>query len=1099
MNLDTGYLGKFIQVSEALDFGDAVSNQIIEIDKQLKSAGIRCEIASKWRHERVRDLSISIDELSVCESDIVVFHHSGYAEFSLPAIADIYCTKIFVYHNITPHEFFPADSRLYNHCKRGREQLTNFLKKFHYYWADSEFNLSELIGLGVKNDKCAVVPIIVPNRFGSDRVNSALRNAGEWLFVGRVAPNKRQDKIIDLFHETRINNSGLASRLIFVGAFDAEDYYYLQCVKKIEQLGLSDLIEFTGKVEDSLLDRHFKSASVFVSMSEHEGFGVPLVEASRNGLFVIALDRAAVSETLGHNHIGIIGEPGEFGNILRKISSDKDLYIRSVNEQILNSNRFLPEVVRSVLFDAIEKILPERRRFKSVSVVICTYNRKAYLERVLHYLQYQSCESFEVVVVDGPSDDGTKELLSGYSDTIKIAHNSQRNLSISRNIGIELCSGDLIAFIDDDAIPFDDWICSILQEFNSRPLSFAGLGGPVYYAGTFWFQAEDNGINKFADAKVNILSNEIGKLGWLRYNTGTNAVFTRDSLYFIGGFDEEFEYYLDESELCYRLQVANGLIGYTTEILVRHEFAQSHNRMGGYNYNWYSICKNTAYFVARHSGLCGDELRGYVEKKIFGERVCSMDEALAKGEIGQEQYDKYIAAIWGGVKQGLFDAQSPAKTRELKLSSSRLLPYPTSGCRLRVSKELAQLHICIVSKEFPPFGASGGVGTLYYHLASELLLMGHRITVIVPAENDHLFEQGRFRVVFSKVTQNCFHDVDGGFCKNISWSTTALHTLANIHSQSPIDIVDSALWDTEAIALALLPATQRPPLVVRLVTPYSVSMKINGWSVPDKVSSLYIDAEKALISKADAVVPISESIKNTIFNEHKLLPDFRWKKISCGIAYWPFFDVSKGYCEFQELENIPKSVLESDKLVVFVGRLELRKGIDLLLHAANKFLLSDKRTQFLIAGRDTENWKVKSNGILNNTIKDRVHFLGEVADSTRDKILARAYCLLFPSRYESFGLVPLEAFVHGVPVVAAKAAAIPEVVQDGVSGLLFEADSGDSLAECVIRLIRTPALRQRLSLGALVRIRQLSSRNSAQASVELYSRLVVSKPRIMPS
>ena len=98
--------------------------------------------------------------------------------------------------------------------------------------------------------------------------------------------------------------------------------------------------------------------------------------------------------------------------------------------------------------------------------------------------------------------------------------------------------------------------------------------------------------------------------------------------------------------------------------------------------------------------------------------------------------------------------------------------------------------------------------------------------------------------------------------------------------------------------------------------------------------------------------------------------------------------------------------------------------------------------------------------------------------------------MLFPSRYESFGLVPLEGFVHGTPVIASRSGAIPEVVEDGVSGLLFEAESAASLADATIRVLKDPELRSSLSAGALHRVRTLSSRNSAERSVTLYNRLL---------
>jgi glycosyltransferase involved in cell wall biosynthesis len=87
-------------------------------------------------------------------------------------------------------------------------------------------------------------------------------------------------------------------------------------------------------------------------------------------------------------------------------------------------------------------------------------------------------------------------------------------------------------------------------------------------------------------------------------------------------------------------------------------------------------------------------------------------------------------------------------------------------------------------------------------------------------------------------------------------------------------------------------------------------------------------------------------------------------------------------------------------------------------------------------------------------------------------------------------LVPLEAFVHGVPVIASRSGAIPEVVLDGECGLLFDENDSGMMADTARRLLTDPALHRRLSEGALKRIRDLSARNSAQNTLAIYQGLL---------
>ena len=1086
--MNVSFKGRIVQVTESLTCQDAVSNHVLSLHRLFTALGLRSEVYSQAHDAELQSQRLPLEALRLDETDVVLFHFCGRSANALPLVLQSYCTRILQFHNVTPASFFPATSPLHGFCVEARQQLEASVKHFHRVWADSQFNLDELLALGAKPQHASVVPIIVDAPPAARA--PAERTRGTWLFVGRVAPNKQQVDLVRLFAQARHESPDVAQGLILVDGHEAADPYHQELVDTIKSCGVSPFVRLAGAVPDVEREWLYRSASVYVSLSEHEGFGVPLIEAAARGLPVVALDTTAVGETLGISD-GLVAKRSEVLPQIRRLHADDAFRAALVQQQQDNTQRFLPESVASALVQALCSVLPRGQPYRTVSVVICAYNRKDHLERALDYLRHQRSPAFEVIVVDGPSDDGSKEMLQERAHEIKLAHNPERNLSKSRNLAIELADGDVVAFIDDDALPFDDWVQHILAEYNARPLTTAGLGGPAYYAGTFEFQAEDNGINRLAEPYVNIDPRQIGRDGWFRYNTGTNATFTPALLREHGGFDEQFDYYLDESEMCFRLQQCGLLIGYAPEVVVRHELAQSHNRQGRLNYDWHTICKNTAYFVAAYSGLKGDELESYLNQRMQRERIQGFDETFDKGCISAAEHTRYTQAVRDGTAQGLVDALHFPRRRALQPQPGRFLPYPVLHLPISTDPACAQLHVCIITREFPPFVGCGGIGTLYYHLASELLSMGHRVTAIVPGEEFKLFKQGNIRVHFTPQAPLEIDSADPGFVRNMAWSVSAMARLAAIHAEDPVDIVDSALWYSEALATALLPPDQRPPLVLRLVTPYALATQINGWRPDPATYSLFMGAERALIQAADAVVAISESIADSVERIHGLRRDLRWHLLPCGIAYWPSFDVKHGYNELPQIDPLDPSVLESAHIVLFVGRLELRKGVDLILQAAPAILRSDPQAQLILAGRDVEGWAGRA---LPEELQGRVHFVGEVDIATREKLLARAHCLLFPSRYESFGLVPLEAFVHGVPVVGARAGAIPEVVEDGRSGLLFEAESAQDLARCTVLLLTDPALRARLSAGALARVKVLSSRPAAMRSVELYRALLLERP-----
>jgi glycosyltransferase involved in cell wall biosynthesis len=1091
MLLNTNFRGRVFQIIEALDYGDAVSNQVIALDLAFKEIGITTSIYSQWCHPKVEALRSNLAKLQPTDEDILVLHHAAYSTYTLPFAQNVRCTKVCVYHNITPHEFFEPSSELYELCLKGRQQLLEIVRDCHYFWGDSSYNLQELIELGADPRKCSILPIVVgkqPILQGAE--NSSRRESGTWLFIGRIAPNKGHINLVNLFAKTRAENSNCARRLFIVGNYDEASSYFQRLEKQIAQLGLREQVVLTGKVSDAEVEEYLARASIYVSMSEHEGFGVPLIEAAHHGLPVIALRNTAVGETMGDGAL-LADSAAEMSRHIIDVFSNDVRYVGVVESQKQNARRFSHSAVTKLLNEALQKVLAARFRFARVSIVICTLDRSDFLERCLDYLQYQTNQNFEVIVVNGPSSDNTIDVLDKYRHKIKVANNSTKNLAASRNIGIELSDGDLIAFIDDDAIPFDDWVDTLIQEFGARPLTHAAIGGPAYFAGTLEFQAQDIGINKYAAAKLNIISGEVGSDGWERSMLGTNTCFRADIIREVGGFDEQFDYFLDESELSFRLQKKNYIVGYAPTLFLRHEFAKSDNRRGKYKFNWFTICKNTAYFISAYSGLKDRELMDYIDRRMNTERIAPLEAGFKAGEITRPELDGYIEAICSGAKQGLSDAHYYPRTRKLAPSPETFRVYAAAPSYPIIGRDLHALHICIVTKEFPPFLPSGGIGTLYYHLASELLLMGHHVTVIAPGDRKHTFRRGRFSIRYEPLRPVCSDSLGApGFIGNINWSITAFHAVSEVHKNHLIDVIDSALWDSEALAISLISGSHRPPLVLRLVTPFPVAARINGWSLSEHESALFKTAERTLIGNADAVVPISESIAATIEAEYDIKRDSRWEKSYCGIAYWPSFDVRNEYSELKSINGHPLNFPPGAKLILFVGRLERRKGVDLLLAAANEFMVRDQQVHLVLAGKDVELWSKSISANLAIEISKRIHFVGEVDDATRDKLLHAAFCVVFPSRYESFGLVPLEAFVHGTPVVATNAGAIPEVVAAEECGLLFEPENSAALAKCITRLLVEPQLRDRLSAGARRRVRVFSSRNSAIQSVSLYTSLL---------
>jgi glycosyltransferase involved in cell wall biosynthesis len=208
------------------------------------------------------------------------------------------------YHNITPAEMFEAwEPHVGVELVAGRAQLAELARRAVLGLADSTYNAAELSSLGCA--RTAVAPILLDtSEFHQDPdparlaqlATTAERGGSDWLFVGRLAPNKAQHHLVAALAFTVANIDSLA-RLHLVGG--SSSHRYEQALRAyVAELGLTDHVEFALSVSHTELLAYYAGADVFVCLSDHEGFCVPLVEAMELSVPVVAFASSAVPETL---------------------------------------------------------------------------------------------------------------------------------------------------------------------------------------------------------------------------------------------------------------------------------------------------------------------------------------------------------------------------------------------------------------------------------------------------------------------------------------------------------------------------------------------------------------------------------------------------------------------------------------------------------------------------------------------------------------------------------------------------------------------------------------------------------------------------------
>ncbi len=290
------------QILPNLDCGDAISNHALEIRDILHARGYKSNIYAKMIHPAVADRCYyySKHQRRSSKKNIIIFHYSIGSDLS-EYVKSLPDRKIMIYHNITPPHFFaPFDSHISYLLKKGRDGLKEFASVPELALGDSQYNADELKGLGYRNVN--VLPIIMntkhldisPDEDVIKKYNDGFTNI---MFVGRVVPNKKFEDIIKVFYFYKRFING-KSRLFLVGPDRIIENYRAGLSAMIKKLGLEDAI-FTGHITNAELAAYYKISHVFIGMSEHEGFCVPLLEAMYFNIPVVAFASSAVAETMG--------------------------------------------------------------------------------------------------------------------------------------------------------------------------------------------------------------------------------------------------------------------------------------------------------------------------------------------------------------------------------------------------------------------------------------------------------------------------------------------------------------------------------------------------------------------------------------------------------------------------------------------------------------------------------------------------------------------------------------------------------------------------------------------------------------------------------
>lgn len=354
------------QVIPTLGYGDAISNHVTALQKLLRSWGHPSQIYVETCDPLVAHYCRPYTSYQDDPRDLLIYHYGGGSRRLTDFLRSRLEWTILHYHNITPPHFFETiDREMAAWLKRGREDLCQIFRHVKGVVASTEYNRQELHAMGFADVRAVPYLLIL-----SDLERSANSLAGERirkrfhdgllniLFVSRLAPNKKQEDLLHAlaYYRTLIDPN---ARLLLVGSWGHNLRYKVRLEMLADQLGIWSDIHFSGHVAlEEGFGGYYKAGSVFLCLSEHEGFGIPLIESMYFDLPVIAYKSSAVPETLGGSGLLVTEKRYDvIGELIYNLVNDQALRrqaIRRQRERLAAFDRSVAESQIKIWIESLE-------------------------------------------------------------------------------------------------------------------------------------------------------------------------------------------------------------------------------------------------------------------------------------------------------------------------------------------------------------------------------------------------------------------------------------------------------------------------------------------------------------------------------------------------------------------------------------------------------------------------------------------------------------------------------------------------------------------------------------------------------------------------
>ena len=387
------------------------------------------------------------------------------------------------------------------------------------------------------------------------------------------------------------------------------------------------------------------------------------------------------------------------------------------------------------------------------------------------------------------------------------------------------------------------------------------------------------------------------------------------------------------------------------------------------------------------------------------------------------------------------------------------------------------MKILMLSWEYPP-RIVGGISRVVHDLSQRLIKDGHEVTVVTYRDGEAPYYENDKGVDVYRVDNYIIHPnnfIDWIMQLNFNMIAKASEIM---NKNGKFDVIHAHDWLVAYGAKALKEAYKIP-----IVTTIHATESGRNSGIHDEVQRYINDSEWLLTYESTEVIVNSNFMKNDLQRLFGL-PFEKINVIPNGINLNNFSGIDRDY-DFRR-----QYAMDNEKIILYVGRLVYEKGIQHLIGAMPKILQNYHDAKLVICGKGGMLDELKQE-TKNLGIENKVYFTGYCDSKKVQKMYKCADIAVFPSTYEPFGIVALEAMLAGIPTVVSDVGGLNEIVEHGVTGMKSYAGNSNSLSDSILSLLFDAKLCDNVSKNAVKKVKELYNWNKiAQDTHYVYEQAI---------